>query len=87
MVSGVLAGIAGILYAISLRFVNTSVFSMDITLDALLMTIIGGVGTLVGAIIGAGLIEFAHDWLTELAKTIGFLNAGLSSLGLSIFWV
>ncbi|MDF2854683.1 MAG: putative leucine transporter permease [Neobacillus sp.] len=68
VVSGVLAGIAGILYAMSLRFVNTSVFSMDITLDALLMTIIGGVGTLVGAIIGAGLIEFAHDWLTELAK-------------------
>ncbi|MDR4948983.1 branched-chain amino acid ABC transporter permease [Neobacillus cucumis] len=68
VVSGVLAGIAGILYAVSLRFVNTSVFSMDITLDALLMTIIGGVGTLVGAIIGAGLIEFAHDWLTELAK-------------------
>ncbi|MDZ5470250.1 branched-chain amino acid ABC transporter permease [Bacillus sp. 31A1R] len=68
VVSGVIAGIAGILYAISLRFVNTSVFTMDITLDALLMTIIGGVGTLVGAIIGAGLIEFAHHWLTELAK-------------------
>ncbi len=68
VVSGVLAGIAGILYAMSLRYVNTSVFSMDITLDALLMTIIGGVGTLVGAIIGAGLIEFAHDGLTELAK-------------------
>lgn len=68
IVSGVLAGIAGILYAISLRYVNTSVFSMDITLDALLMTIIGGVGTLIGAVIGAGLIEFAHDWLTELAK-------------------
>ncbi|MCQ6278837.1 branched-chain amino acid ABC transporter permease [Bacillus sp. EB600] len=66
--AGVLAGVAGILYAISLRFVNTSVFSMDITLDALLMTIIGGVGTLVGAIIGSGLIEFAHYGLTELAK-------------------
>jgi branched-chain amino acid transport system permease protein len=68
VVSGVLAGLAGILYAISLRFVNTSVFSMDITLDALLMTIIGGVGTIVGAIIGSGLIEVAHNWLTELAK-------------------
>lgn len=69
VVSGVVAGLAGILYAVSLRFVNTSVFTMDITLDALLMTIIGGVGTLVGAIIGAGIIEFAHHWLTELAKT------------------
>jgi branched-chain amino acid transport system permease protein len=68
VVAGILAGFAGILYAISLRFVNTSVFSMDITLDALLMTIIGGVGTLVGAMIGSGLIEFAHHWLTELAK-------------------
>jgi branched-chain amino acid transport system permease protein len=68
VVSGVLAGIAGIFYAMSLRYVNTSVFAIDITLDALLMTIIGGVGTLVGAIIGAGLIEFAHDGLTELAK-------------------
>ncbi|WP_419955825.1 branched-chain amino acid ABC transporter permease [Neobacillus niacini] len=68
VVAGVLAGIAGIFYAMSLRYVNTSVFTMDITLDALLMTIIGGVGTLVGAIIGAGLIEFAHDGLTELAK-------------------
>nr|WP_257985083.1 branched-chain amino acid ABC transporter permease [Bacillus sp. T33-2] len=68
VISGVLAGIAGILYAVSLRFVNTSVFTMDITLDALLMTIIGGVGTLVGAILGAGIIEFAHHWLTELAK-------------------
>lgn len=68
IVSGVIAGLAGILYSISLRFVNTSVFTMDITLDALLMTIIGGVGTLIGAIIGAGLIEFAHHWLTELAK-------------------
>ncbi len=69
VVSGILAGISGSFYAISLRFVNTSVFSMDITLDALLMTIIGGVGTLIGAVLGAGLIEFAHHWLTELAKT------------------
>jgi branched-chain amino acid transport system permease protein len=69
IVSGILAGIAGSLYAISPRFVNTSVFSIDITLDALLMTIIGGVGTLIGAVIGAGLIEFAHHWLTEMAKT------------------
>ncbi len=68
VVSGVIAGVAGMLYSISLRFVNTSVFSIDITLDALLMTIIGGVGTLVGAVIGSGIIEFAHHWLTEMAK-------------------
>ncbi|WP_078548282.1 branched-chain amino acid ABC transporter permease [Litchfieldia alkalitelluris] len=68
IVAGVIASISGSMYVLTLRFVNTSVFKMDVTLDALLMTIIGGVGTLVGAIIGAGLIEFAHHWLTDLAK-------------------
>lgn len=68
IVAGVFASLAGSMYVLTLRFVNTSVFTMDITLDALLMTIIGGVGTLIGAIIGAGLIEFAHYWLTGLAK-------------------
>ncbi|MBE4909266.1 branched-chain amino acid ABC transporter permease [Bacillus luteolus] len=68
VVAGVIASLSGSLYVLTLRFVNTSVFTMDITLDALLMTIIGGVGTLVGAIIGAGLIEFAHHWLTGLSK-------------------
>ena len=69
VIAGVIASFAGSLYGLSLRFVNTSVFTMDVTLDALLMTIIGGVGTLIGPIVGAGLIEFAHHFLTELAKT------------------
>ncbi|MEH7122576.1 branched-chain amino acid ABC transporter permease [Bacillus sp. JJ1773] len=68
VVAGVIASFAGSMYVLTLRFVNTSVFAIDVTLDALLMTIIGGVGTLAGAIIGAGLIEFAHHWLTGLAK-------------------
>lgn len=68
IVAGVVASLAGSLYAVSLRFVNTSVMTMDITLDALLMTIIGGVGTLIGPIIGAGLIELAQHYLSGLAK-------------------
>ncbi|TWG30764.1 branched-chain amino acid ABC transporter permease [Geobacillus sp. C56-T2] len=68
VVAGMFAGLSGMLYAASLRFVNTSVFSTEITLDALLMTIIGGVGTLIGAIIGSGLIELAKHGLMGLAK-------------------
>lgn len=52
VVSGVVASFAGVLYMLSLRFVDTSVFATDITIDVLLMTIIGGVGTLVGPILG-----------------------------------
>ena len=32
------------------------------------MTIIGGVGTLIGPIVGAGLIEVVHEWLSDLAR-------------------
>ncbi|WP_174615830.1 branched-chain amino acid ABC transporter permease [Virgibacillus ihumii] len=67
VISGIIASLAGVLYVLSLRFIDTSVFAVDVTLDALLMTIIGGVGTLIGPIIGAGLMEFAHHWLSDLA--------------------
>lgn len=67
VVAGVVASFAGVLYALSLRFVNTAVFATDLTIDVLLMTIIGGVGTLIGPIVGAGLVEFAHHWLSGLA--------------------
>lgn len=67
VVAGVIAGLSGILYAVSLRFVSTSVFAVDVTLDALLMTIIGGVGTLIGAIVGASLIEIAQHFLMQLS--------------------
>lgn len=67
VVSGVVASYSGVLYILSLRFVDTSVFATDLTIDVLLMTIIGGVGTLIGPIIGASLIEFAHHWLSNLS--------------------
>lgn len=68
IVAGIIAGFSGILYAMSLRFVNTAVFATEVTLDALMMTIIGGVGTLFGAIVGAGLVELAQHALKDLSK-------------------
>ncbi|WP_082389483.1 branched-chain amino acid ABC transporter permease [Lysinibacillus sp. ZYM-1] len=68
VVAGIVASFAGSLYAVSLRFVNTSVMTMDITLDALLMTIIGGVGTLVGPLLGAAVIEYAQHALSGMAR-------------------
>lgn len=67
VVAGIVAAISGGLFVMTLRFVNTTVFSIDMTLNALLMTTIGGVGTLVGAIAGAGIIEFLKYYLSELA--------------------
>lgn len=68
IVAGIVATISGGLFVITLRFVNTTLFSIDMTLNALLMTTIGGVGTLVGAIAGAGIIESLKYYLSELAS-------------------
>ncbi len=68
IVAGVTASLAGIMYALSIKFVNTSVLAVDKTVDALLMTIVGGVGTLFGPLLGSVIIQYAHESLTELAK-------------------
>lgn len=68
IVAGVSASLAGVMYALSIKFVNTSVFAVDKTVDALLMTIVGGVGTLFGPLLGSVIIQYAHESLTELAK-------------------
>ena len=67
IVAGTVAAISGGLYVMTLRFVNVNVFSIEMTLDALLMTMIGGVGTLVGAIAGAGILEYLQHSLSRLA--------------------
>jgi branched-chain amino acid transport system permease protein len=68
--SSAIASFAGILFAMWLRFVNpTSVLSINpLMLSILLMLIIGGMGTLYGAIIGAAFIMIIETWLPELQK-------------------
>lgn len=69
VVAGVIAGLAGSFYAIFMRFVsNTDVLAASKTIDALLATIIGGVGTLYGPILGAGIVKFAGEYLSKLVN-------------------
>lgn len=57
MVSGVMAGLAGAVYGVFLNYAYPNLLSADTTISALLMTIIGGVGTLYGPILGAGVVR------------------------------
>ncbi|MGB8954827.1 MAG: branched-chain amino acid ABC transporter permease [Tumebacillaceae bacterium] len=68
VISGMVAALAGGMWAVLQKYVNTSVLSLDQTINALLMTIIGGVGTLFGAVLGAGFITFANEWLSSLSR-------------------
>lgn len=66
-ISAAVAALAGSLYAIWLRYVGPdTVLSFDIMVDILLMVVIGGMGTMYGAVIGAALLVIAQNYLQEL---------------------
>ena len=59
-----LACVAGFLSALWLRYVSPeSTMGTQVMLDILLMTVIGGMGTLYGAIVGAGIFVLAETYL------------------------
>lgn len=68
VVAGVLAAFAGIAYALLNQFVMPNILGVDQTIGVLLMTIVGGMGTLAGPIIGAVVVTLSGDWLASLAK-------------------
>lgn len=61
--AGVFAALAGALSALYKVSVTPSMLSLGRTIDALAMTIIGGLGTLVGPVLGATIIQLLGYWL------------------------
>jgi len=67
VLSAVMAALAGSLLAIWLRYTGpATTLSMEIMIDILLMVVIGGMGTLYGAILGATLFILAQTYLQNL---------------------
>ena len=66
VISGVLAALAGMTYALFLDYAYPALVGIDTTVSALLMTLIGGVGTLWGGILGAAVVRLLGFWLSTL---------------------
>ena len=62
-VAGIFAALAGALSALYNVSVTPAVLGVTTTIDALAMTIIGGVGTLVGPVVGAAIVQLLGYWL------------------------
>jgi branched-chain amino acid transport system permease protein len=65
-ISSALCGIAGILYAFHVSFVNPESFTIDQSVLIMAMVIIGGTGTVFGPILGALIIHLLPAGLTYL---------------------
>lgn len=62
-----MAALAGSLYAVWLRYVGPdTTLSFEIMLDILLMVVIGGMGTMYGAVLGAVIFVLAQSYLQNL---------------------
>jgi branched-chain amino acid transport system permease protein len=71
VVSGAIAGLAGFLFAVKDGFVNPELLSWHLSGAVLVMIILGGLGHLRGAVIGA----FAYALLQELFKSEAVFGA------------
>jgi len=79
--SAAMATLAGVLAALWLRYTGPAVtLSFDIMLDILLMVVIGGMGTLYGAVIGATIFILAENYLQALMGALSKSAAGLPLL-------
>jgi len=95
--AGALAGVAGFLYAVLFGFVTPEYLSWHQSGNVLLMVILGGLGSLAGAVAGAfafiGLQEMFSDWTKHWQLLMGlvivaavlFMPTGLAGLPRRIF--
>ena len=69
VVSALFATLAGVLLALWLRYNGPdTTLSFEIMLDVLLIVVIGGMGTMYGAVIGSVLLVLAQNYLQDLMK-------------------
>jgi branched-chain amino acid transport system permease protein len=68
VIAGVIGGLAGFLLANATDFVSPAYMAWQRSGDLLIMVILGGVGTLDGAIIGAAVFLLTEEWLSDLTE-------------------
>lgn len=76
VISGFYASLAGVLYIYFNRFVNPVAAGFPYSVEAILMAIIGGTGTILGPFIGSGIILILRNWVS------GFFHYYTAVLGL-----
>lgn len=90
VVGGFFAGISGSLYAHWLSTIDprTNTIGIMLTFNVLIMIVLGGLGSVTGAVIGAALFAFLSEWLRFLEgpmNVLGFQFMGVTGLRMLVF--
>lgn len=70
VIGGAIAGLSGSLFAMWGNYTSPTVFALSQSVQIIIWLVVGGVGTLSGAVIGC----FAIQWLTSYLTTVNFVN-------------
>jgi branched-chain amino acid transport system permease protein len=80
-ISAVIAALIGVVRAVWLKYVGPEVaLSFTIMIDILLMVVIGGMGTMVGAVIGVVIMSLAQFYLKDLMEVAAQATSGVPLL-------
>ena len=70
MIASIFASVSGWLYAHTQSFINPTPFGLQMGIDYLFMALLGGVGSIWGAILGAGIFTLVRQWLQDFLPIV-----------------
>jgi branched-chain amino acid transport system permease protein len=77
IIAGAFGGLSGVLWAHTAGIVSPENVVLTTSVDALLMAVLGGAGTLVGGIVGASVVLFIREYLSTLVHWWQYVLGGV----------
>ena len=85
MLSGIFAGLAGALYAVQNRFAAPDFVYFLVSGETVIFNVMGGVGTLVGPLVGAGFFLLLREALSRFFTEYYLIPLGIIFIAMIIF--
>jgi urea transport system permease protein len=85
VLSAMMAGIGGALYVPQVGIINPSEFAPGNSIEAVIWVAVGGRGTLVGAILGAVLVNLGKTWFTSALPELWLFALGALFIFVTLF--
>jgi branched-chain amino acid transport system permease protein len=85
MLSGLFAGLAGVLYAVQKSFAAPDFVFFVTSGQTVIHNVMGGIGTLVGPIVGAGFFLLLHEVLSRFFTEYYLIPVGIIFIAMVIF--
>jgi branched-chain amino acid transport system permease protein len=87
VISAGCAGLGGGLFTVAYQLASPGAFTIQLSLFLLAGVVVGGLGSIAGAVWGAALLVFLPNWTNDLAHSVSLSTKVSSNLPLAIYGV